>query len=307
MRSIGARIFPDFLGKAEKEDEEPEDARSKASGTLKRVDLYKMHTYNDAIRRSVGSYVLYPGLAPWSNEASRYERYHEIVPGIGAFSVRPARPGEPPAGLENVCEFIREILAHQLDRFTQSYRISTATEDIIREEPVTYFRDTAIPETVSLPAATAILGYMRKADAEAFAKGKFFYCRATDESGRPLYLDLAAAQGAVLIGWSGPITGPFATVGWMARVTSCRLVSRGVVKSETGVEPSSSSVHYLLFRLADISRLDPREITSLVDAANSTGEGGKFRTFQSTLSEVCRQKLDDTANVSKNESSAPRR
>ena len=287
--------LPGLFGEAEKEDDEPEDRPSRASGTVKRVDLYKMHTYNEAIRRTVGSYVLYPGLPPQREEAPRYERYHEVVPGIGAFAVRPAKQGETPAGLESVCEFIREILTHQLDRFTQSYRITTATEDIIREEPLKYLRADATEETVSLPGATAILGYMRKADVSTFANGRFFYCRATDESGRPLSLDLSTAQGAVLIGWSGSLTGPFVTVGWMARVISCRLVSRDIVIQETSLEPSSGAVHYLLFRLADVSRFSPRDVSRLVSAANTAGEGGKFRTFESKFSEVCRLNLAITA------------
>ena len=174
--------LPGLFGDAEKEDDQARRQRSRAAGTVKRVDLYKMHTYNEAIRRTVGSYVLYPGLVPKPNESPRYERYHEIVPGIGAFAVRPAKHGESPAGLESVCEFIREILTHQLDRFTQSYQITTATEEIIREQPVKYLRADATAETVSLPGATAILGYMRKADVDTFAGGRFFYCRATDEA-----------------------------------------------------------------------------------------------------------------------------
>jgi len=289
--------LPGIFGDAESEDEQAEDNHSRATGAVNRVDLYKMHTYNEAIRRTVGSYVLYPGLVPKPDEAPRYERYHEIVPGIGAFAVRPAKQGESPAGLESVCEFIHDILTHQLDRFTQSYQITTATEEIIREEPVKYLRADATEETVSLPGSTAILGYMRKADVDTFAGGKFFYCRATDESGRPLSLDLSAAQGAVLIGWSGPLPGPFVTVDWMARVTSCRLVSNETVKLETGVEPSSGAVHYLLFKLDDVSKLVSRDVSGLVVAANTFAHGGKFRTFQSNLSEVFRQKLANIAGA----------
>ena len=288
--------LPGLFGDAEKEDDEPEDTRSKAAGTVKRVDLYKMHTYNEAIRRTVGSYVLYPGLVPNSNEISRYERYHEIVPGIGAFAVRPAKHGESPAGLESVCEFIQEILVHQMNRFTQSYRIATATAQIIREKPVKYIREDATSETIALPAAAAILGYMRKADIGTFVTGRCFYCRATDESGRPLSLDLSASQGAVLIGWSGPITGPFVTVDWMARIESCRLVGRETIKLETGIDPTSSSVYYLLFKFDDIVKLNPRDVSSLVAAANACGEGSRFRAFQSSLAEVCLQKLASIAN-----------
>ena len=283
--------LPGLFGEADKEEDEPEDRPSRATGAVKRVDLYKMHTYNEAIRRTVGSYVLYPGLPPQQGEAPRFERYHEVIPGIGAFAVRPTKQGETPTGLENVCEFIREILTHQLDRFTQSYRIATATEDIIREEPLRYLRADSTEEVVSLPTSTAILGYMRKSDVDTFASGKFFYCRATDESGRPLSLDLSAAHGAVLIGWSGRLAGPFLTVGWMARVISCRLVSRDIVINQTGLEPSSGAVHYLLFKLTDIAQLSPRDISNLVLAANTPGDGGRFRTFECSFSEVCRQNL----------------
>ena len=56
--------LPGLFGDAEKEDDQPDDDHLRASGTVKRVDLYKMHTYNEAIRRTVGSYVLYPVLFP---------------------------------------------------------------------------------------------------------------------------------------------------------------------------------------------------------------------------------------------------
>ena len=45
---------------AEREELNEEKAAS-TTNTYKRGDLLKMHTYNDAIRRTVGSYVLYPG------------------------------------------------------------------------------------------------------------------------------------------------------------------------------------------------------------------------------------------------------
>jgi predicted component of viral defense system (DUF524 family) len=289
--------LPGLFGTAENEDDEPEDTRSRATGTVKRVDLYKMHTYNEAIRRTVGAYVLYPGLVLQADEASRYERYHEIVPGMGAFAVRPAKQGQAAAGLDNVCDFIREILTHQLDRFTQSYQITTATEGIIRDEPVKYRGVDATEETLSLPAATVIMGYMKKPDIESFASGKHFYCRAADEDGQPLSLDLSTAQGSVFIGWRGPLTGPFVTTDWMARVTSCRLVGGDVVHLETGMEPSNPSNHYLLFKLTDISGLSPRDVTNLVLAANRIRGGGKFRTFQTTFSEVICQELANPAGA----------
>ncbi len=131
--------LPGIFGIAEKEDEELEDARSRAAGTVKNPDLYKMHTYNEAIRRTVGSYVLYPGVASKAGDANtRFERYHEIIPGIGAFAIRPKQDGLPPDGLPPILDFINDVLSHQLSKFTQSYRISYWTETTLREETPDY-------------------------------------------------------------------------------------------------------------------------------------------------------------------------
>ncbi len=75
----------------------------------------------------------------------------------------------------------------------------------------------------------------------------------------------------------------------MARIVSCRLVGSEAIKHETGVEPSSGTVHYLLFKLADVSTFSPRDITDLVSKANQEGKGGKFRTFQTQLKDVMQQ------------------
>jgi hypothetical protein len=75
------------------------------------------------------------------------------------------------------------------------------------------------------------------------------------------------------------------------QLASCRLVSRQTVKDETGVEPSSGAVHYLLFKLVDLSSVTPRDVTALVLKANQAGKGGRFPTFQTHLKEVMHQKL----------------
>jgi predicted component of viral defense system (DUF524 family) len=110
------------------EDETPEERRAaKATGKFKNEDLYKMHTYAEAIRRTIGAYVLYPGDDPMNEpKKNRFERYHEIIPGVGAFALRPNPTGSEaePKGLGFFTEFLEKILTHQLDRFSQSFRIN---------------------------------------------------------------------------------------------------------------------------------------------------------------------------------------
>ena len=82
------------------------------TGTYKRADLLKMHAYRDAIRRTAGAYVLYPG-----SESRTWQGFHEIVPGLGAFSVRPSDGGED--GTTALETFIRQVVQHVCDRATR--------------------------------------------------------------------------------------------------------------------------------------------------------------------------------------------
>lgn len=81
------------------------------TNTYKRGDLLKMHTYNDAIRRTIGSYVLYPG-TDTNDEKNRFHVYEEILPGVGAFAIRPSQveQKELNEGEEAVKKFIIDII-----------------------------------------------------------------------------------------------------------------------------------------------------------------------------------------------------
>ena len=71
--------------------------------SYKREDLLKMHAYKDAVRRSTGAFVLYPG-----TEKTLFKQFKEIVPGIGAFDLRPTENG--PEGAAEIEQFLRDVL-----------------------------------------------------------------------------------------------------------------------------------------------------------------------------------------------------
>jgi predicted component of viral defense system (DUF524 family) len=58
----------------------------------KPADIYKMHTYNEAIYGTVTSIILYPGKAPnekKGEEDAQYKKFTDLVPGVSALAVRP--------------------------------------------------------------------------------------------------------------------------------------------------------------------------------------------------------------------------
>ena len=113
-----------------------DDADDEVQGNYKRQDLLKMHAYRDAIKRSQGAYVLYPGRA---NAAVKLKGFHEILPGLGAFGVAPDEKGVA-QGLESLTHFLDEMLAHLSNRTTAQERVSyhVAESYTLKEEPVQY-------------------------------------------------------------------------------------------------------------------------------------------------------------------------
>jgi predicted component of viral defense system (DUF524 family) len=113
-----------------------EDADEELEGNYKRQDLLKMHAYRDAIKRSQGAYVLYPGRA---NEAVKMQGFHEILPGLGAFGVAPDEYGVA-QGLESLEKFLDEVLSHLGNRTTAQERVSYHVAEAyrVKEDPVQY-------------------------------------------------------------------------------------------------------------------------------------------------------------------------
>ena len=99
-------------------------------GTYKNIDLLKMHAYKDAIRRTGGAYILYPG-----KNSTVYQGFHEIIPGLGAFSINPSQNH---SGVKELSEFIDEVIQNLLDRTSQREQIAIKNKDILSESRVTY-------------------------------------------------------------------------------------------------------------------------------------------------------------------------
>ena len=131
------------FGELELNENELNEEKSDSSiDTYKRGDLLKMHTYNDAIRRTIGSYVLYPG-----DKNKQYEIYDEVLPGVGAF---PIKPSDVINGKNTIKEFIIDIIDFKSKPFSKQYRKN-------------YFENIIIKATNLKPIEKLyMIGFMRK-------------------------------------------------------------------------------------------------------------------------------------------------
>ena len=102
------------------------EKRDERKGNYKNADLLKMHAYKDAIRRTGGAYILYPG-----TEAQKpLKGFHEIIPGLGAFAIRP-KEGEN--GTIELSDFIDKIIDHFKNMASQQRRHSNKIYEIHKD------------------------------------------------------------------------------------------------------------------------------------------------------------------------------
>ena len=125
-------------------------------GFYKRADLLKMHTYKDAIRRTAGAYVLYPG----TENPAPFKNFHEIIPGLGAFAISPRDPN-----MSHFLKFIDEVIDNFLNRTSQRERMQhhrykdlQATVQCLYDElPEPHADDRSLPDETLV-----MVGYVRR-------------------------------------------------------------------------------------------------------------------------------------------------
>lgn len=104
-----------------------EEKKEQIKGTYKNGDLLKMHAYKDAIRRTAGAYILYPG-----TDILERKGFHELLPGLGAFPIRPSRINN---GLTDLKDFLNRVIDHFLNRASQRENLAYRVFDIHKDYP----------------------------------------------------------------------------------------------------------------------------------------------------------------------------
>jgi predicted component of viral defense system (DUF524 family) len=225
-----------------------EEETSKTTNTYKRADLYKMHAYNDAIRRTVGSFVLYPGN---DGRITKYPKYHELLPGLGAFAVGPGSP-EGENGIRN---FLSDVLREQRNRFSQLTRVNYWTHNTVKEPPTEYLTSgsEAVARLEKPPADENItlVPLRSKSWMKLAAKHGFVWFHALNSAGEPVRHDPAMFMSNLVL----PVCGGKPS-GSMIKVTKYHLWQRGTLAKKLGLSllrPERLGVsHYHVLELGEI-------------------------------------------------------
>lgn len=75
-------------------------------------DVYKMHTYNEAIRGTASSVILFPGGQAANGGLNQsFEKYRELIPGVGALAISPGKHEVRSKALKAIRAYLAEALS----------------------------------------------------------------------------------------------------------------------------------------------------------------------------------------------------
>jgi predicted component of viral defense system (DUF524 family) len=177
----------------------------KVTWKLKNEDLLKMHAYKDAIRRTAGAYVLYPGTHSYI-----HRKFHEILPGVGAFAISPSVDNSGIAFFE---KFLSEVVCLHQNRASQREKLALRIFQIHKSQASTIL-DIPLPEILKnnrnflLEETQVIVGYYKSNEHLDWIKSrKLFNTRISDKSA-PIYIDqsIIGAQYLLLHNRSEPFS-----------------------------------------------------------------------------------------------------
>lgn len=169
------------------------EKRDERKGIYKNADLLKMHAYKDAIRRTGGAYVLYPG----TEQHKEFVGFHELIPGLGAFAIRP-KEGEN--GTAELADFIDKIIAHFNNMASQQRRHSNKIYEIHKDDLPNVISE-PLPDNIIPDETFVLIGYYKsKAHLQWIIESKVYNARVEYKSGYFLTPDAIGAKYLILYG-----------------------------------------------------------------------------------------------------------
>jgi hypothetical protein len=166
-------------GVAEEAAQAAEAEEMESHARSKREDLLKMHAYRDAIHRTAGAYILYPG-----DEPVRVARFSELLPGLGAFPLRPSADGRA-GGSADLETFLADVLTHVSQQASHHERDRFWSAMIHTGAPPAPHGIAPVPFLDRPPADTdVLLGYVRSPQHRTWIeRTRSYNVRADDREG----------------------------------------------------------------------------------------------------------------------------
>lgn len=265
-------------------DEEKVENRK---GIYKNADLLKMHAYKDAIRRTGGAYILYPG-----NKSVNQKGFHEIIPGLGAF---PVKPSKTDSGIGELKAFILEVIEHFINRASQRERIAFRTFDVYKNPPESNnVLNDLLPEPYNtnrdlIPDDTYVLvGYYNSRDQYDWIQRTGLYNFRMGSGVGSLILDKETVSSKYLL---------LHTLGDYASGDLWKIVSKGprVYSKDNLIKkgyPSPSQDNYLVIQIEPVTDIEFKNVSwNFRNLSNYLSGRASAFPFTTSLTELMKNKI----------------
>jgi len=267
----------------DQDDLDIEDQKTEEKeGTYKRADLLKMHAYKDAIRRTVGAYVLYPG----TEKLDPYKGFHEIVPGLGAF---PISPSNETIGLENLRKFILEVVDNFTNRASQREKLSYHQYNIFKSNIQKELYE-KVPEKntdttrIEPPGeSTVLIGYYNQDQYQWIEEKCLYNIRVDPKDGLINYgKDIIGAKYLLLHGKDEQTTSKI----WSIIGNGPRLISKQDICDKEGYTRTPNSENYFIYDLKALDNTIFDGISWDIEKLSKYSKENIHRPFAVTLLEL---------------------
>jgi len=260
-----------------------EEAEEVKKGTFKNQDLLKMHAYKDAIRRTGGAYVLYPG----EGEDKPFRGFHELIPGLGAFVIKPNNDDKDK---EHLKSFIKKVIANFIDRSSQREHTAIKVYDIHQKNKLD--SDTLnepMPEYISskklIPSETFVLvGYYKDNTHLSWIKEKKYY---NVRYGEKYDLSTNEIGAQYLLLYSKDQTE--STLFFKLKNNEAKFFTKSELQFDLGYKTTPSQDVYLVYQLLD--ELE-KEFSGLnIDLSKIDGLGANKKPIAISIEQLMKSKM----------------
>lgn len=231
-----------------------------------------------------GAYILYPG-----DKSIKHVGFHEIIPGLGAF---PLRPSKTDTGTSDLKSFIYELIEHFNNRASQREKLAFRVFDIHKEMPNILFDK--IPESLGqnrdlIPDETFVLIGFYKSEEQykwIIKNGLFNFRAGTDRGSMILDKETIGAKYLLLHTHNQPITNDF----WRITSKGPKILSKNdlILKGY----PAPNHDHYLVYEIKKVELEDFRQINwDLKKLGNYQNARGSALPYVVSMTELMTTKI----------------
>lgn len=258
------------------------EKRDELRGVYKNADLMKMHAYKDAIRRTGGAYIIYPG----TENQVPLRGFHEIIPGLGAFSIFPSKE-EKENGIRSLSEFIDKVIENFKNSASQQKKSAAKAYEIYEKGPSVVKEP--LPGDIIPDETFVLVGFCKNTDnIDGFYKAQGLYNFRMDDNKGSLEFTNEVVNAKYLLLWE-PQSKEIATKIFKIKGRAPKVFS-GKKLEKKGYKSKKLKEYYIVVEIEKVETSELGNISCDIKTLMGLDETNIYKPFTTTLTDLMENK-----------------